>query len=368
MSVSSYLIPFVVAFGLSVVLTFIVRRVARRTRLYDDAVQAPDRKQQTVPVPLGGGVALYLAFTIVVMGYAFFSDRLLGGYLLPKHIVGLLIAGALLVIGGLLDDRSRLSPGKQIVWPFLASLVIVASGIGIDYITNPFGGTLPLDQWTTTLFTWDNVPYQLVLMADLFTVLWLLGLAYTTKFLDGLDGLVAGITTIGSVIVFAVSIKSDVGQPETGLLALILAGAAAGFLVFNFNPASVYLGEGGSLFTGFALGVLAILSGGKIATALLIMGIPILDVVWVIVRRAFREKRSPFGPGDRGHLHFRLLSAGFSHRGAVLVLYLLSALFGASTLFTSGLGKLMVLVALGLVMVSLATVLIVRTRRQTPTP
>lgn len=364
LTIDHYIVPFLLSIGISLVLTLIVRRVAIRQVVLDRPETSPDRKVQPVAVPLLGGVAIFLSVVLVTAGYTLFSGRILGGYLLPKYLIGILAGGLLLMVGGYLDDRYNLRPAKQIIWPILAVLAIIASGIGIRYITNPLGGVLILDSIKIKLLTIGAVPYYLTLWADLFAFVWLLGMTYTTKFLDGLDGLVSGMTTIGAVILFFLSLNKEVAQPETALLCVILAGSCLGFLAFNFHPAKIFLGEGGSLFTGFMLGVLSIISGAKIATALLIMGIPILDVVWVIVRRLFFEKKSPFRTADRKHLHFRLLDIGFSHRGAVLFLYCVSLLFGVVALFLGSRQKLVALFVLIGVMLILAGVIIVRYRRQ----
>jgi UDP-GlcNAc:undecaprenyl-phosphate GlcNAc-1-phosphate transferase len=180
-----------------------------------------------------------------------------------------------------------------------------------------------------------------------------MGTMFTTKLLDGLDGLVSGITTIGAFIIFVLSLTDKTFQPDVALLAIVLAGASLGFLFWNAYPAKIFLGEGGSVWVGFMLGVLAIISGGKIATALLVMGMPILDVVWVILRRIFVDKKSP-ALGDDKHLHFRLLTAGLTHRKSVITLWGLSALFGVASLFFLTQGKVYLLVALLFVMIVLA--------------
>ncbi len=365
LSINNYIVPFLAALGISLVSTFGVSKLARCFNIVDRPENFPERKIQTMPVPLLGGVAIFLSVLIVVCYYALFTERLLGGYLLPKHLLGILLAGALLMIGGFLDDKFNLKPHQQIIWPILAVLVIIISGIGIDYITNPLGGTIYLDTLKVKLFTWGGLPYHIVVWADLFALVWLLGMMYTTKFLDGLDGLVSGITTIGAVVLFLLSLNKEVAQPETALLSVILAGSFVGFLFFNWHPAKIFLGEGGSLFAGFFLGVLSIISGAKIATALLIMGIPILDVIWVILRRLFWEKKSPFKTADRKHLHFRLLDAGFSHRGAVLFLYCISLIFGVAALFLGSSQKLLALgTLLGLMLVLGVTVIILYRKKR----
>jgi len=356
-----YLWPFLLSLILAVFFTLIVQRIAKYFKIVDQPEAAPERKIHTRAIPLLGGTAIILALLFVCL---IFKDKIAVGFLLPKYLWGIFLAGVLLMIGGFLDDKYNLSWKKQIIWPILAVLVVIAAGIGVKFITNPFGGVIWLDQLKIKILTLGSIPYYLTLFADLFAFVWLLGMMYTTKYLDGLDGLVSGITVIGAVIVFFMSLSKDVSQPQTAMVAAILAGSCLGFLIFNFNPARIFLGEGGSLFCGFMLGILAIIGQGKIATALLIMGIPILDVAWVIIRRLFFEKKSPFQTSDKKHLHFRLLDVGFSHRGAVIFLYFLTVAFGSCTLFFRGIHKLYALLILGTVMVILGIILVIIYRRK----
>jgi len=337
----NYLAPFFSAFLISVVLTYLIRLLALKLKIVDQPGEP--RKIHLAPVPALGGLAIFLTCFLVMLifsRYGFLTD----GRITFQHLIGIIIGGALLMIGGYLDDKYRLKPPQTFIWPVLAALVMVFSGLSLHYITNPFGGLLFFGG------SW---------LGSVLVFLWLLGMMYTTKFLDGLDGLVAGISGIGSVILFVVSLFWDKPLSGTSILCLILAGAAFGFLIWNFNPAKIFLGEGGSLFLGFMLGVLSLISGAKIATALLIMGIPILDVAWVIIRRVFKEKKSAF-MGDRKHLHFRLLDSGLNQRQTVLFLYLLTLLFGTASLFQQTVGKIITLGILLIVMFCLAWWLVTR--------
>ncbi len=355
---------FALAFLLSLFATRLVRRFAERFGVLDRPEVSPERKLHTRPVPLLGGLAVYAAFLLIVLTILLVQPHvLLGGYLLPKHIIGLVLGGLLLMIGGWRDDRCPRNPREQLLWPILAALVIVGSGIGITSVTNPLGEAFRLDQWSTTLFSIGDKPYRIVWLADAFAFTWLMVSMYATKLLDGLDGLVSGIGVIGMFVIAAVSLTPKVGQPETALLAFIAAGAFFGFLMFNFHPAKIFLGEGGSLLAGFLLGTFAILSGGKIATALLILGIPIIDIMVVIVLRLFRE-RSSIVRADKQHIHHRLYSLGLSHRQTVLLLYVCTAVFGSATLITQGKTKLIVLALIAVLMVVLAGIVVYRTRRQ----
>jgi len=231
--------------------------------------------------------------------------------------------------------------------------------VAVKFITNPLiAGTGPYGR---ALFYFDWIDLKIISLGTIISFLWILGMIYTTKLLDGLDGLVSGIGLIGAIVLFIVSLFWDVSQSSTSILCLILAGALAGFLIFNWHPAKIFLGEGGSTLIGFLLGVLSIISGGKIATALLIMGIPILDVIWTILRRIFSGKHSYLA--DRQHLHFRLLDIGFSHRSTVLFLIFLSFIFGASSLFLQSQDKLIALIILFLVMLILAIFLVIKHKK-----
>jgi len=337
MPLSLYLIAFISAAILTAGLTPLIKKIAIKYNIIDRPT-AP-RKIHSRPIPLLGGSAIFLSFLIVVLIFLYFG-MLSDNKISSNQIATIILAGLLLIFGGFLDDKYNLKPIQQLILPLMAVLLIVASGIKIQYVTNPFGPVLQFPLITGSILAF----------------LWILGMVYTTKFLDGLDGLVAGTTVIGSIIIFIVSLYWDNPSSPTSFLAIILAGAVLGFLPFNWQPAKIFLGEGGSVFCGFMLGVLAILSGSKIATTLLIMGIPILDVIWVITRRIWQGK-SPVS-GDRKHLHFRLLDIGLSHRQSVTLLLFLSASFGTTSLFLHTRGKMVALIILSLVMIILAISLI----------
>lgn len=331
-----YLIPFGVALALSVVFTPSIKKLALQKEIVD---YPTPRKIHQKPIPLLGGLAIFLSFTITTL--IFWSlGRISDLKISDTDIAAILLAGMILMIGGFLDDKYNLKPKQQFIFPILAILIVLLAGIKIQYITNPFGGVI-------------EFPLSLgIILAGL----WLLGMVYTTKFLDGLDGLVSGVTVIGAIIIFIVSLFWDIPLSGTSVLAIILAGAALGFLPFNWQPAKIFLGEGGSVFCGFMLGVLAIISGSKVATALLIMGIPILDVLWVIVRRIWQGKSPALA--DRKHLHFRLLDIGLTHRQAVTFLLCLTTAFGITALFLHTKGKIIALGILTLIMIILAVSLV----------
>lgn len=336
-----FFVSFALAFFISFVATFIVSRVAVRRKIVD----FPDgeRRFHKNPTPTLGGFAVFISFLLVVLAVGVLGGYLLNGNIPLRVLLGIIGGGFILMIGGYLDDKYRLPASYSVIFPLLASLTVVSSGIRAVSIHNPLtGGVLQLD--SVLLF---GVP----LASGLIVFVWTMVMTYTTKLLDGMDGLVTGISAIGALVLFALSLTSEVNQPQTALLAIIFAGSLLGFLILNSHPAKIFLGEAGSTFAGFMLAILAIVSGGKIATAILVMGIPILDMVWVILQRLF-NRQSPFS-GDRKHLHFRLTEIGLSETQAVLFLYALSGIFGAAALFLQSRGKLIALGVLIAVMIAI---------------
>jgi len=331
-----YLFYFLFAIILSFLTTRGVIAFARRFNIVDNPASAPERKIQKKSVPFLGGTAIFIAFFLVLtLSLIFSPDLAVGKNISFNEILVIIFSGLVLIIGGGLDDKFNLSPVKQIIFPIMSIIILIIGSVGTREITNPLGGTFQLNFWQWPIFT----------------SVWMMGMMYTTKLLDGLDGLVSGLSVIGSFIIFLLSMATRWYQPDTAFIALIFSGATLGFLFWNFNPARIFLGEGGALFCGFMLGVLSIIAGGKIATALLIMGIPILDVVWVIIRRRFFERKNPFRAADKKHLHFRLLEAGLSQRQAVALYYLFAIIFGSLTLFLQSRDKLLALGILLILMV-----------------
>ena len=250
-----------------------------------------------------------------------------------KKLFGILIASLILIVMGAVDDKKSLSPVFRMGITAVAALIVVKFGMGLPKITNPLGGVL----------------YLPATISGAFVFVWLMAMMYTTKILDGLDGLATGISAIGALVLFFFTNVEKYFQPNVAMLAAIFAGSCLGFLIFNFNPAKIFLGEGGSLFVGLMLGVLAIISGGKVAIALLVMAIPFLDLIRVAYTR-FKKGQSVL-KGDREHLHFRLVDMELSQRSVVLLLYLAALIFGIAALYLQSLQKIYALIFLILAMI-----------------
>ncbi len=350
-----YVIPFIVAWLLSFALTPLMRKLSRRWKVLHPVREGHRQDIHKRPMPLLGGWAIIISFFILVAYYALATDYLVGGFLLPKYLWGILVGGIILVIGGTIDDKYDLKPAWQLIAPILAIIVIIVSGIGIDFIRNPVGESWQLDTFTTTLFTVDELPYRIVWLADIFTIIWMLGMIFTVKYLDGVDGLSSSVLSVGFLTVFFLSLTQEVSQPETAFLAIVMAGATLGFWPYHFPRAQLFIGEGGVLFLGFMLGLLAILSGGKIATALMVMGLPIIDTARVIIGRLLRGQ-SPF-KGDDTHLHHMLLKLGLKSWQVVMVITIPSLIFGILAVVLQGYDKFMALLILFLAMVVFVSIL-----------
>lgn len=343
---------FAVAFGATLLATLWVASFARRKEIVDK----PDatRHFHKAPTPMLGGLAVFFGFVCATLGLG-----VIGGYFdngnIPLNIFwGILAGGLILMVGGFLDDKYQLPAKYSILFAIAASLAIVIAGIRAVSLNNPFTGEVVLlDQ----IRVWG-----LPLLSGFVVFAWTMTLTYTTKLLDGMDGLVTGVSAIAALILFGLSLRESVAQPQTAMLAISLAGSLLGFLVFNFHPAKIFIGEAGSTFAGFMLAVLAIVSGGKIATTLLVMGIPLLDMAWVIFQR-LRSGASPFS-GDRRHLHYRLEEIGLSQRQTVLLLYGLSASFGIAGLFLQSKGKLVALLVLAAVMMGAVSWILIMYKRK----
>lgn len=278
------------------------------------------------PIPYFGGLIVWFVFLVSVSLFAHIDTK----------VFGIMFSVTVLTFVNFFDDKYGLNPWLRILVQIFCILIVIFYGVGISHITNPFGGLIPLDLYTF-LFSINDTNYSITLLADIFTVIWMLLMINSMNWLDGVNGLVSGVSSLGGFIIFCLSITPMVNQPQIATLGLIVGCIALGFWFFDVYPARMLLGDTGSMFFGFILGILAIMSGGKIATAFLVMGFPILDAVFVIVRR-MKKGQSPF-KGDYTHFHHRLMESGLKHRQVLAVIYLLCGSFGISALFLQTWGK-----------------------------
>lgn len=342
-----YLLIFAAAAGTALAITPLISRLATRWGI---VAEPGGRRQHSGNVPKLGGLAILLAWLVGV---------LLIYLLMPPdnpadalRLRGVLLGSLLVVAGGLLDDWYDLKPAYQFLIQFAGALVAIGHTIFIEVFSNP----LPTDWlWTDSLFAvLFRVEGDLIWiwrpLALLFTVFWVMGMINAVNFLDGLDGLAAGVCLIAAAL-FTWHGYS-LGQTTVPLFSLALAGALLGFLFYNFAPARIFLGATGAYLLGYQMATLSIISPAKFSTALLVLAVPIIDVAWQIVSR-LRRGRNPF-QGDRGHLHFRLADRGYSTRTIVLGYYGVAIAFGlVAVLVASPTLKLVMLGALALAVMAL---------------
>ena len=309
-----FLLTFLIALILTILLTPMVRSFAPEI----GAVDKPSgRKVHTASIPRSGGIAIYFGFLVAVLFGLLFLGGVGGSVIQPRPILGILLGGSIVMLTGLFDDVYRLKSWFKFLMQLLGAGVAIYFGIEINFVSTPFNGLMPLG-----------------LIAVPLTLLWLTGMTNAINLIDGLDGLAAGVTAISASTLFLVALRTH--QLGAALIMVALAGAALGFLRYNFNPASIFLGDSGSYFLGFTLAAASIIGVFKttlvvaLIVPLLILGVPIFDTTFAILRR-IKQGKNLFAADDK-HIHHVLLRAGLNQREAVLAIYLVCFILSAIAL------------------------------------
>jgi UDP-GlcNAc:undecaprenyl-phosphate/decaprenyl-phosphate GlcNAc-1-phosphate transferase len=292
-------------------------------------------------IPRAGGLPIYLAILITTLIFLSIS----------KIIFGILFASFFLVILGLLDDAYDLSPYLRFVANLLISGLVIAFGLGIPYISNPFGGVIRLDFWQIPL-NFFGLHYIWV-VADILAIIWLTWSTNMINWSKGIDGQLPGFVTITAIFLGLLSQRftgHDISAQTVTTLSFIVAGAYLGFLPHNYYPQKIMPGYGGGALAGFLLGILSILSFGKVGTAILILSIPLIDAVYTMIRR-LKNRQSPFR-ADWGHFHHKLLDIGWGKRRIAWFYWLISLILGISSLFLKGIEKLIAFVMIGIMLLA----------------
>jgi UDP-GlcNAc:undecaprenyl-phosphate/decaprenyl-phosphate GlcNAc-1-phosphate transferase len=324
-----YFNPFLFALVLTVILSVIFIIIGKKIPWHSRKSKRHIHKDGVLRM---GGLAMVLAFNLTVL----FNKDLL----LTPEIYGMMIGSLVLMVVGFWDDIKEIYWKIQLFFQISVSIFVFILGLRIYYITNPWnGGIIDLNYGLGVIFS-------IVLV-----ILWIVLLVNSMNWLDGIDGLSGGVSFIASASIFFLSLKSEVCQPPVAIISAIFAGASLGFLIFNFNPAKVLAGTSGAMFMGFIIAVLAIISGTKIATALLVMSVPIIDLAWVIKDR-IRRGRSIFSP-DRNHLHYKLMELGWSQKNTAMFYYGVTAVIAVVALNTRAIGKGITLLATIFLMVAI---------------
>jgi UDP-GlcNAc:undecaprenyl-phosphate GlcNAc-1-phosphate transferase len=327
-----FIAVFAISFILALALTPLSTRVGQRFQLVD---RPGGRRAHSGRLSRLGGIALFAGF----IGGAGLALAWWPPASAPdvRRLAAVLLGAAFVFLFGLWDDRRELPAWPQFAAQAGAGLIAILGTVFIERFTNPLTNQLIVIPDVLSFLGWPAVVA--------ITLFWVIGMMNTVNWLDGLDGLAAGVGFIAAAL-FAVH-SYQLGQFEIALFPTALAGACLGFLPFNFHPARVFMGSAGAMVLGYALATLSILAPARIATALLVMGVPIVDVAWLILNR-WRRGQSPAQAG-RDHLHHRLLDLGLSQRQIVLLYYLFCLFFGGLALLVSSrLFKLIALLVLSL--------------------
>ena len=307
MDIKDLVFCFTIAFAISLAATPFVINLAHKI----GAVDVPDneRRIHKKPIPRLGGLAIFYGFLVALLCFAKIDEQLRG-----------ILIGSLIIVGvGIIDDVKQLRALIKLAAQLLAAVIVVFHNVRITAISVPG-------------FISETGVLQLGFLSIPITIAWIVGVTNAVNLIDGLDGLAVGVSSIASFSLFFIAILG--GEQNVAIISAALAGGCLGFFPYNFNPAKIFMGDTGSQFLGFMLSAICIqgLFKGYVVISfiipLLILGLPLFDTVFAIIRRAWNHK--PIMGADRGHLHHRLLDSGFSQKQTVAILYIIASILGIS--------------------------------------
>lgn len=307
---NQFLLIFLTAFILALIFTPVAIKIAPKIGAVD--IPKDNRRMHTKAMPRFGGMAIYIGTVASMLIFLPYSTQMMG----------LIAGGTLIFLVGIIDDLKNLNAKLKLVCQILCAFILFQFSVRISFIGNPFGEGYYFFPWIVSL---------------LVTVIWIVGITNTINLIDGLDGLAGGVAFIASISIAYIAYIS--GKPEASMAMLAIAGGALGFLPFNFNPAKIFMGDGGALFLGFMLAGVSVMNPMKSATMLatvvpvLVLGLPIFDTAFAILRRLVN--RRPIMEADKGHLHHRIMAAGLGQRRTVLTLYGISGVMGVAAIAMS---------------------------------
>ncbi|WP_019137926.1 glycosyltransferase family 4 protein [Peptoniphilus timonensis] len=327
-----YLVPFLAAFVITFLQMPFTIKFAKKKGFLD--VPKDNRRVHKKPIPVGGGIAMVISVSILML------------FFLPinKGLVMTIIASLIIAISGLYDDKKGLSPKLKFIFQILAAVILIIGGMKIEFVTNPFDSNDAL-----LILNMLSIPV---------TIFWVCGITNTINLIDGLDGLASGVSMICAISMFFITY--NMGRYDVSLVCALVAGACLGFLPFNFNPAKIFMGDTGALYLGFMLSYISISGFLKQAAILmifvpvLILGVPVFDTAFAMVRRKLSGKSMV--EADKGHLHHRLLKMGLNQRQTVVILYSISAIFGLlANLISKFHSSIALVISIGVIVLILAT-------------
>jgi len=328
-----FLTPFIVSFAISAALLILFILLNRKKTFNDERIS--DRHIHYRGISRFGGAALIISFIIALL--------LNNALVITIPLIGIFFASGAILIFGIIDDIKQLSWKIQLFFQIVIILFIYLIGVRLQYMTNPLGG----------IFLFNNYFGYFI---GLFAVLaWILLLINSMNWIDGVDGVSSGITLIGGITIFILSLRPEVNQPPVSIIAAALIGCTLALIFFNFHPAKILAGTSGSMFMGFILAILAIFAGAKIATTLLVMAVPIVDAFWVIGERI--KARSSIFSADKRHLHYRLMELGWSQKKICIFYYAITAFIAILALNTRAIGKIATFIIFGIIMLGMLVII-----------
>jgi len=320
MANSFFFLPFTISFVVAMALLIFFIMLGKKNISKDDRISK--RHSHGKGISRFGGVALIISFVIAII-----LDKNL---FIDAPLLGVIISCILILFFGVLDDIKQISWKIQLFLQSIVVLLIYIMGVKLTYITNPFGGILLFD---------SGFGY---VIGFIVSVIWIMFIMNAMNWIDGSDGIAGGVTLIGIISIFFLSLRPEVNQPPIAIITMSIMGGLLAFIIFNFYPAKIMAGTSGANFMGFILAVLAIFAGAKIATTLLVLVVPIVDALWVMLERSLAGKSIFLA--DKRHLHFKLSNMGWSSKKICLFYYGITALVAMIALNTNTIGKAWVFV------------------------
>lgn len=322
-----FFLPLFISIILSFAITPIVIKFAKRLKIMDDPKKNKHPKViHTKPIPRGGGIPIFIA--ILITSLLFIP--------MDKHLTSILIGAGIIFVMGFLDDRYNLNPYIRLTVGFIAAFIPISQGIGISFLTNPFGGIIDLSN---------------PIISDVFALIWIVFMMNMVNMgAKGIDGQLSGVTVISALTITALSFyySTDITQWPVILISSITTGAFFGFFIWHKYPQKIMPGYGGSTLAGYMLAIASILSTTKVGTLIVVLGIPLIDTGYVIIRRILSGKSPVWG--DRGHLHHKLLDSGLSKKQVSQIYWSLTAILGILALNLNSTFKLYTIIGVSLVL------------------
>lgn len=339
-SVMITIIPFVLALIVSLLTTPLTVFIFQKMGWVVDPAKTPHPAHiHKTPVPKGGGIPIFIAVTITIL-------------LLLKpdnHLLAIGVAGLITLIVGIIDDIRSSSPYLRLGMNFLVTAIIVGSGIGIAYVSNPLGGVIDLS-WPRLGFELFGEHRELWILADIFALLWIPSLMNAINWSSGIDGQISGVITIAAAVLGIISLNfsADITQWPVATLAFATAGAFAGLTVYHFYPQKIMPGYSATSLAGLLLGVISILATAKVGALIIVLGIPLIDFLYILLKRIISGKSPVWG--DKSHLHHKLLAMGWGRRRIALFYWLAAVILGVAALSFEARTKLLIMIGLVILM------------------